>query len=665
MNPNKIPREDSFFHLKISLREDPTKSEDLPPHVLTLRSKLLEFNHTITKRLRISTEEELQDVEDIFGEMRVPSYERIEIRAYLARHKLLALKDPNRGFAVLSDFLLPLAKEMRRSHLGPKEAPHTKFSHDYFKDHQMQRWGLFEGLHAFCKTDRGDAPCPCPQWAASYPIYDLDPNEGAPAPGNPRRGAYIEDKIIENFSLKTLHHLARHGLEFDASGLFRNQSNGTTITLLGPVCFPWLVAELREFLGFSPLYSEAANAAVAAVMMFQRLAMHAPKQEQDQHIPPVIAITVVKNILRVWITHWSSSSQKYNMDCIWKGDTTLLFDRIQLQAILDNAHTWAMHELRPWISRYIDQWKARYPRDGDPMTQLPQTTQDQISDTASSIPTDRDDLAAPKDSTSPHDREAEEKTSTVSFRAILQTEHEALLGQFKQILQDSLAATNFSQPRHHSRRSVGVQTRDDDDKAPGDALPMSRKPRDIFKMRVMLPYHGKKICVKLPNVSSSDLAASKPGLVRGFPAPKPPSMEVIQNQGISSKTQVGSPQATSFKSSPPSSKFTFEPLEGTLLPVAPKFSNLKFNPNDFLNSTFDFRLAGMESELSLRTLSGSTNAAERSSIDRTSRPNELNSPKSKPEDEPKDGPTTPTISFSKEDYDNNNDDGWEDMDESS
>jgi hypothetical protein len=45
------------------------------------------------------------------------------------------------------------------------------------------------------------------------------------------------------------------------------------------------------------------------------------------------------------------------MKCIWIGDMKSRVDRIKLQAVLENCHTWAMRVLRPWISGYIDLWK--------------------------------------------------------------------------------------------------------------------------------------------------------------------------------------------------------------------------------------------------------------------------------------------------------------------
>jgi hypothetical protein len=49
------------------------------------------------------------------------------------------------------------------------------------------------------------------------------------------------------------------------------------------------------------------------------------------------------------------------MDCIWNGDVLKFVDIVKLEAILENLHTWAMRELKPWIARYIDMWLLHHP----------------------------------------------------------------------------------------------------------------------------------------------------------------------------------------------------------------------------------------------------------------------------------------------------------------
>ena len=56
------------------------------------------------------------------------------------------------------------------------------------------------------------------------------------------------------------------------------------------------------------------------------------------------------------------------MDCIWEGDMTISSDLIKFQAILENTHTWAMHEQRSRISTYIDLWKSKHPVGRNPST---------------------------------------------------------------------------------------------------------------------------------------------------------------------------------------------------------------------------------------------------------------------------------------------------------
>jgi len=41
---------------------------------------------------------------------------------------------------------------------------------------------------------------------------------------------------------------------------------------------------------------------------------------------------------------------------------TRILDLVRLRVILENVRTWAMRELRPWISTHIDLWKEHFPR---------------------------------------------------------------------------------------------------------------------------------------------------------------------------------------------------------------------------------------------------------------------------------------------------------------
>jgi hypothetical protein len=159
------------------------------------------------------------------------------------------------------------------------------------------------------------------------------------------------------------------------------------------ICFPWLIVEHKkagEMANEEKCHCQAANAGTAAVMMLETLSKIVPggkKHMADKHIPPVITMTTVDKIVRVWITYcckherFGDDAVQYvsrsmfllsggicllthavqKMDCIWKGDMTRVLDVIKLRAILENTHTWAMREQRPRISTYIDLWKYKYP----------------------------------------------------------------------------------------------------------------------------------------------------------------------------------------------------------------------------------------------------------------------------------------------------------------
>jgi hypothetical protein len=117
---------------------------------------------------------------------------------------------------------------------------------------------------------------------------------------------------MDNFSFRTLEHLARHDVESNAAGIFRRKRNNA-VPPSEYMCFPWLIVEHKKKGGSAHVekcYCQAANAGTAAVMMLETLAGVVPgveekQQEAIEHIPPVVTITTVDSIVRVWITHAS------------------------------------------------------------------------------------------------------------------------------------------------------------------------------------------------------------------------------------------------------------------------------------------------------------------------------------------------------------------------
>jgi hypothetical protein len=74
------------------------------------------------------------------------------------------------------------------------------------------------------------------------------------------------------------------------------------------VLFPWLIVEHMkdEYKGNAELcYSHAANAGAAALRMLQNLSRHDSQSLGD--IPPVVTMTIRRDLVRVWIMHSSHS----------------------------------------------------------------------------------------------------------------------------------------------------------------------------------------------------------------------------------------------------------------------------------------------------------------------------------------------------------------------
>lgn len=122
--------------------------------------------------------------------------------------------------------------------------------------------------------------------------------------------------MTKKFEHTTLQYLARqHGVESNTAGLYRKKGNWISSDY---ICFPWLIVEHKRNGDGSvekKCYCQAANAGAAAVMMLESLFNSEPQarkhNEANEHIPPVVTITTVDRIVRVWITYsWKPSGRK-------------------------------------------------------------------------------------------------------------------------------------------------------------------------------------------------------------------------------------------------------------------------------------------------------------------------------------------------------------------
>lgn len=72
---------------RIHLREDPAEVQAQPSHVAALRIALLDFDCTISDRLSIDKDDDLDGIESIYKDLRISEYERALINESLAVDK--------------------------------------------------------------------------------------------------------------------------------------------------------------------------------------------------------------------------------------------------------------------------------------------------------------------------------------------------------------------------------------------------------------------------------------------------------------------------------------------------------------------------------------------------------------------------------------------------
>lgn len=109
--------------------------------------------------------------------------------------------------------------------------------------------------------------------------------------------------VIENFSITTLEHLAHQGVESNTAGLFQQRQRDRILSDF--TCFPWLIVEHKKA---GPraveCHCQAANAGAAAIMMLETLSAILPRakgHKTGEHIPPVVTMTTVGRVVKVWI----------------------------------------------------------------------------------------------------------------------------------------------------------------------------------------------------------------------------------------------------------------------------------------------------------------------------------------------------------------------------
>jgi hypothetical protein len=182
---------------------------------------------------------------------------------------------------------------------------------------QSRLWSLFGKPARFQHDKRENLTAPKPDWVAFYPIWGgmtrSSDSERWGLPKDPRNSW----AIMENFSYETLEHLACHNVESNISGIFRPRKGNMVTPFADYICFPWLIVEHKKEGGpahIEKCYCQAANAGAAAVMMLETLAKipGMEKHRTKTHIPPVVTMTTVDSIVRVWITYACGPSDDDN-----------------------------------------------------------------------------------------------------------------------------------------------------------------------------------------------------------------------------------------------------------------------------------------------------------------------------------------------------------------
>ncbi|KAL9107577.1 MAG: hypothetical protein Q9227_007577 [Pyrenula ochraceoflavens] len=228
------------------------------------------------------------------------------------------------------------------------------------KSHGEKNWNLFDHNQGFRKDDRKNLSKPRPDRACYFTIHNIKSNDMEVTTRKFKWKETAQSKLVENFSLEILDRLVKFGLQ--ACPLSRY-----TVDSYRPKdlqCFPWLIVEHKrnDEKEREKCYCQAANDSAAALMLLQTAATFAEIKDEGRHVPPIVAVTTVGHVVRVWIAyhHPVDGEDHYDLRTIWSGKMNRVWDILKFEAILENLHSWATRGLKPQLSMYIDQWRNRF-----------------------------------------------------------------------------------------------------------------------------------------------------------------------------------------------------------------------------------------------------------------------------------------------------------------
>lgn len=134
------------------------------------------------------------------------------------------------------------------------------------------------------------------------------------------------------------------------------------------------------------------------------------------------------------------------MTSIWTGSITRPSDIIKLEAILENLHTYAINELRPWISSHIEQWLELFPMGGSPPSTIDEKPFAQLRSAQNRQP-EADKAADPQTPQSNPPPSAEFQSASKSdILHMLQAEHRQLLGDVANLLRETQSTPGRDTP---------------------------------------------------------------------------------------------------------------------------------------------------------------------------------------------------------------------------
>ncbi|KAM0440071.1 hypothetical protein ACHAPT_001174 [Fusarium lateritium] len=477
---------DSLAKHGIFIADDDQGCELLPPHVEALQEALLDFRRTIPDRFGCTEDKLREALKNGAASQRddMTEHDHAEVLdelqscdtvTELTRHLASAGRletgeysedDWKTHFEEL--FLDPLVEAAQVDDGDTRQTARAKFYYDSFQQARDRPWTLFESVDDQDGT-RGDLPQPKPSWVAHFPVYVIFPVDHPGRHSGLWRFASTHS-IVDNFSQVTLEHLASHGLEISATGVTKTGRRGAALSL-EYVCFPWLIVEHMkdEYKGNVELcYSHAANAGSGALEMFQNLSRHeSNKCPNDTHIPPVVVLTTRRDLVRVWIMHSAHSKDTCEMHLVWIGSLTRMVDIFELRAILENCQTWATRVLRPWISRQIDLWKQQCPDD------CPRPFDASLRYRAAQR--DSSNRKSPDDDAPEQESKQKDRKEVADLRQMIREEQERLLERLSEPASERKTPT----------RSIATQTDPDEDRPP--SKPQVVPPTALRDARYFLP----------------------------------------------------------------------------------------------------------------------------------------------------------------------------------